>query len=178
MVLDKEQNKERMKKERAQKERAQKEEEKKEIIAGVVAAVCDVLPNMIAKHHLYQGVVPTKVSCREEAAHPVPYTPPGAMRTGGTRGRSPAVDSGNGRTKATKQEAPTPPTPPKPFTPPRTLPVLLSPLSPLSFLSDLERSTAKKLVVELVDLVDDVHKIFEFPTEEEDFMTEKKRYYK
>ena len=49
MVLDKEQNKERMKKERAQKERAQKEEEKKEIIAGVVAAVCDVLPNMIAK---------------------------------------------------------------------------------------------------------------------------------
>lgn len=184
MVLDKEQNKERMKKERAQKERAQKEEEKKEIIAGVVAAVCDVLPNMIAEHHLYQGVVPTKVSCREEAAHPVPHTPPGAMRTGGTRGRSPAVDSGNGRTKATKQEAPTPPTPPKPltpaafFTPPRTLPVLLSPLSPLSFLSDLERSTAKKLVLELVDLVDDVHKIFQFPTEEEDFMTEKKRYYK
>ena len=117
MVLDKEQNKERMKKERAQKERAQKEEEKKEIIAGVVAAVCDVLPNMIAEHHLYQGVVPTKVSCREEAAHPVPHTPPGAMRTGGTRGRSPAVDSGNGRTKATKQEAPTPPTPPKPLTP-------------------------------------------------------------
>ena len=39
-------------------------------------------------------------------------------------------------------------------------------------------SSAKKLVSELIDLVDDVHKIFQFPTDEEDFMAEKKRYKK
>merc|ERR1712185_479606 len=71
-----------------------------------------------------------KMSCREEAAHPAPQTPPGAIRTGGTRGRSPAMGSGNGRNKATKQEAPTPPTPSTPPTPP-TPPTTLTPLAPL-----------------------------------------------
>ena len=69
----------------------------------------------------------------------------------------------------------------------RTPPSPLSPLSPLSFLSELECSTplnptglatAKKLLSDLIDLVDDVQEIFKFPTEEDDFVAEKKRYYK
>ena len=58
-----------------------------------------------------------------------------------------------------------------------------------SFLSKLERSTpeaelstrlstAKTIVSELIDLLDDVREIFPFPTDEYDFMAEKKRYYK
>jgi hypothetical protein len=218
MPLDKEQNKERMKHNRA----AQKHEEQEAIIDAIVAKLSDKLPDILLTivSDNVQLNNQRKMSCREEAAHPVPHTPPLAIVTGGTRGRSPAMGSGNGRKKAGKHEARTPPTPPKsptppkaptpptpltpvsplpplslpvsftpPMTPLRTPPSPLSPLSPLSFFSELERSTpgaklsagpstAKELVSDLIDMIDDVHKIFTFPKEEDDFMAEKKRYYK
>ena len=223
MTLDKEENKERMGNRRAAQKEQDKEQERKAIIEGVVAAVGDTFKQIIADQlnqqftdQLNQISAQRKMSCQEESCQEesfqlAPQTPP-RLITGGTRGRSPAMGSGNGRLKATKQDAPAPPTPPTP-TPPSTppSPVMtpfasllslpmsvpspppnnlspLSPLSPLSFLSELDKSTpaegsvglstAKKLVSELIDLVDDVHKIFQFPTEEEDFMAEKKRYYK
>ena len=234
MTLDKEENKERMGNRRAAQKEQDKEQERKAIIEGVVAAVGDTFKQIIADQlnqqftdQLNQISAQRKMSCQEESCQEesfqlAPQTPP-RLITGGTRGRSPAMGSGNGRLKATKQDTPAPPTPPTPptpssprmtpSTPPSTPPSLLmtpfasmpsfplsvpspppnnlsplSPLSPLSFLSELDKSTpaegsvglstAKKLVSELIDLVDDVHKIFQFPTEEEDFMAEKKRYYK
>ena len=136
MTLDKEKNKERMQKNRAAQKKeqaarvaAQKEEERNAIIDGVVAKLGEKLPGILLtmKERFIADVQlnhQRKMSCREEAAHPAPQTPPGAIRTGGTRGRSPAMGSGNGRNKATKQEAPKPPTPPTPPTP-------LTPLAPL-----------------------------------------------
>ena len=219
MPLERKDNQKRMEKNRAADKKENKREERDAIINGVVAKLSEKLPDMLrtmvsAEVQFNQMSGQRKLSCREEAAHPAQLTPPRAIRTGGTRGRSPAMGSGNGRKKATKQQAPSPPSPPTPptpptplpplplltpslltpsrltpsplFTPPRTPPVPLSPLSPLSLLSELkwstpgaELSTAKKLVSELIDLVDDVHKIFQFPTEEEeDFTAEKKRYHK
>ena len=197
-----------------------KEEERmtNAIIKGIAEKLGDTLPGILltmmsADAQLNRSSLQRKMSCQEEYLHPAPRTPPSATCTGGTRGRSPSIGSGNGRKKATKNVAsPTPPTrqspfaplPPLPlsgtftppytpllipYTPPYTPPSPLSPLSPLSFLSKLERSTpeaelsmrlstAKKIVSELIDLVDDVREIFPFPTDEEDFMAEKKRYYK
>ena len=175
------------------------------VVDGVVAALDDKLNQIIStimssNLPLNQMSGQRKMSCLEEFLQPAPHTPPVANRTGGTHGRSPTMGSGNGRTKAAKREAPTPPTPPTPptrsFAPPTPLvtplaPLLplprsvpCTPLSPLS-LSELEQSTpgakhssAKKLLSEIIELVDDVHKIFDFPTEEEDFVAEKKRFYK
>ena len=128
MTQGNEENKERMQKVRAAKKEeerkiraAQQEEERNAIIDGIVAKLGDTLPGILlsmtsANGQLNQMSGQRKMSCREEAAHPAPHTPPGAIRTGGTRGRSPAMGSGNGRKKANKQEAPTPPTPPTPPT--------------------------------------------------------------
>ena len=114
MPMEKEENKERMRKNREARVAAQKEEERDAIIDGIVAKLGDKLPGILrtmvsADVQFNQMSGQRKVSCREEAAHPAQLTPPGAIRTGGTRGRSPAMGSGNGRKKATKQQAPSPP---------------------------------------------------------------------
>ena len=92
MALDKEDNSKRMKNKRVAQKEEEKEEERKAIVSGVVAQLSDKLPGILmtimsanVQHNKISGL--RKVSCGEEAAHPVPLTPPGAIRTGGTRGR-------------------------------------------------------------------------------------------
>ena len=128
MTLDKEENKERMGNRRAAQKEQDKEQERKAIIEGVVAAVGDTFKQIIADQlnqqftdQLNQISAQRKMSCQEESCQEesfqlAPQTPP-RLITGGTRGRSPAMGSGNGRLKATKQDAPAPPTPPTPPTP-------------------------------------------------------------
>ena len=113
MPMTNEENKERMAKLRAAQKEKEQEDERNAIAAAIVEKLADTLPGIIL--NMMQGDAQlnqtrTKMSCVEESMNPAPYTPPRAAYTGGTRGRSPAVESGNGRKKVTKQEAKTPPT--------------------------------------------------------------------
>ena len=130
MTLGKEENTERMAKKRAtEKERmatekeAERMAERTAIIDGVAAKIIGQLNDIASSiaENLERVANQRKMSCLEESLNPAPHTPPKAI-TGGMRGRSPALGSGNGRKKTFKQEAPTPPTasvalPPTPPTP-------------------------------------------------------------
>ena len=104
MPMANEDKKERVAKQRAAQKENEQEDERNAIAAAIVEKLADALPDIILKLNMMQADAQrnptrTKMSCLEESMNPVPYTPPRAAHTGATRGRSPAVESGNGRKK-------------------------------------------------------------------------------